>query len=107
MRPNELNVSETDTRNKIDALKQIILHFEEVEEKVRFKTENFKKKTKSLPGENPFDFTEYVEKQKKENEIDLGLLLEVVEEVKNIYNQTPVKTLIEYTEKWDFYEWLF
>ena len=50
---------------------------------------------KQLRKENPFDFTDYVEKQKEENEIDLGLFLELAEENKIIYNQTPVNTLIE------------
>ena len=50
-------------------------------------------------NENPFDLTEYVKKQKKENEIDLGLFLELAEENKIIYNQVPVNTLIEDTEK--------
>ena len=54
---------------------------------------------KQLRKENPFDFTDYVEKQKEENEIDLGLFLELAEENKIIYNQTPVSTLIEDMEK--------
>ena len=49
--------------------------------------------------ENPFDFTDYVEKQKDENEIDLGFFLELAEENKIIYNQTPISTLIEDMEK--------
>ena len=58
-----------------------------------------KKLTNEIPKENPFDFTDYVEKQKEENEIDLGLFLELAEENKIIYNQTPVSTLIEDLEK--------
>ena len=54
---------------------------------------------KQLRKGNPFDFTDYVEKQKEENEIDLGLFLELAEENKIIYNQTPVNTLIEDIEK--------
>ena len=54
---------------------------------------------KQLRTENPFDFTEYVEKQNEENEIDLGLFLELAEENKIIYNQIPVNTLIEDMEK--------
>ena len=64
---------------------------------------------KEIPKENPFDFTDYVEKQKEENEIDLGLFLELAEN-KIIYNQTPVSTLIEDMEKLKngfFYERLF
>ena len=40
-----------------------------------------------------------MEKQKEENEIDLGLFLELAEENKFIYNQVPVSTLIEDMEK--------
>ena len=54
---------------------------------------------KQVRKENPFDFTDYVEKQKEENEIDLGLFLELAEENKIIYNQTPISTLIEDMEK--------
>ena len=54
---------------------------------------------KEIPKENPFGFTDYVEKQKEENEIDLGLFLELAEENKFIYNQTPVSTPIEDMEK--------
>ena len=50
---------------------------------------------KQLRKENPFDFTVYVEKQKEENEIDLGLFLELAEENKIMYNRTPVSILIE------------
>ena len=57
------------------------------------------KKIQNLPTEHPFDFTEYVEKQKEENEIDLGLFFEIAEEKKIIYNQTPVNSLIENIEK--------
>ena len=49
--------------------------------------------------ENPFDFTECFEKKKEDNEIDLGLFLELAEENKIIYNQTPVNILIEDMEK--------
>ena len=40
---------------------------------------NFKNKTKNIPRKNPFDFTEYVEKRKEDEEIDLGLFLELAE----------------------------
>ena len=49
--------------------------------------------------DNPFDFTDIVKKQKEDDEIDLGLFLELVEENKILYNQTPVNTLIEDIEK--------
>ena len=63
-------------------------------EQVKLKIKELKKKIKNTPKENPFEFTEYVEKQKQDNEIDLGLFLELAEENKIIYNQTPVNTLI-------------
>ena len=99
LRINKLNISKTDQKNKIEALKQIISHIEEVKEGVKLKIKQLKKKIKNLPVENPFDLTDIVEKQKEENEIDVGLFLELAEENKIIYNQVPVNTLIEDTEK--------
>ena len=99
MRINKLNISKTDLKNKIEALKQIISHIEEGKNRVKSKIKQLKKKIKILPFENPFDFTEYVENQKEEDEIDLGLFLELAEENKIIYNQVPVNTLIEDTGK--------
>ena len=99
MRINKLNISKTDQKNKIEALKQKISHIEEVKEGVKLKIKQLKKKIKNLPVENPFDFTEYLEKQKEENEIDLGLFLELAEENKVIYNQVPINNLIEDMEK--------
>ena len=95
----ELKNSKTDLKNKIDALNQIISHIEEIKDVVKLKIKQLKKKIKNLPVENPFDFTEYLEKQKEENEIDLGLFLELAEENKIIYNQIPINTLIEDMEK--------
>ena len=57
------------------------------------------KKIKHTPKEKPFDFTEYLEETKEENEIDLGFFLELAEENKIKYNHTPVNTLIEDMEK--------
>ena len=99
MKLNKINISKTDLKNKIEALKQIIPHIEELKEQVKLKIKEIKKKIKKLPKENPIDFTEYFEKQKEENEIDLGLFLELAEENKIIYNQVPVITLIEDTEE--------
>ena len=73
MKVNKLNISKTDLKNKIETLKQIISHIERAKEGVKLKIKQFKKKIKNIPKENPFDFTDYVEKQKEENEIDLGL----------------------------------
>ena len=99
LRVNKLNISKTDLKNKIEALKQINSHIEQAKEGVKLKIKQLKKKIKNIPVENPFDFTDYVEKQKEENEIDLGLFLELAEENKIIYNQVPVNNLIEDMEK--------
>ena len=99
VRINEINISKTDLKNKIEALKQIISHIEQVKEQVKIKIKELKNEIKNLPKENPFDFTEYVNDQKEDEEIDLGLFLELAEENKIIYNQTPVSTLIEEMEK--------
>ena len=48
-----------------------------------------------LGEENLFDVTKYVEKQKENNEIDLGLFVELAEENKSKYNQTPVNTFLK------------
>ena len=58
-----------------------------------------RREIKNIPEDNPFDFTDIVKKQKEDDEIDLGLFLELAEENKIIYNQTPVTTLIEDMEK--------
>ena len=99
LRVTELKNSKTDLRNKIDALNQIISHIEEAKEEVKLKIKQLKNKIKKLPKENPFDFTDIVKKQKEDNEIDLGLFLELAEENKIIYNQIPINTLIEDMEK--------
>ena len=99
MRINKLNISKTDLKNKIEAIKQIIKHIEQAKEEVKLKIKQLKKKIKNIPKENPFDFTDYIEKQKEENEIDLGLFLQLAEENKIIYNQVPINTLIEDMQK--------
>ena len=99
MRVNKLNISKTDLKNKIEALKQIISHIEERKNRVKIKIKQLKNKIKNLPKENPFDLTDIVEKQKEENEIDLGLFLELAEKNKIIYNQVPINILIEDMEK--------
>ena len=95
----ELKNSKTDLKNKIDVLNQIISRVEDMKEEVKLKIKQLKNKIKKLPKENPFDFTDIVEKQKEENEIDLGLFFEIAEENKIIYNQIPETTLIEDMEK--------
>ena len=98
MRLIEIKNSKLDLKNKINALNQIISHIEDVKEEVKLKIKQLKNKIKNLPKENLFDFTDTVEKQKK-NEKDLGLFLELAEENKIIYNQVPINILIEDMEK--------
>ena len=71
LRLNDLNTSKTELENKIDALRQIISHIQEVKYEVKLKIKQVKKKIKNLPIENPFDFAQYVENQNEENELDL------------------------------------
>ena len=95
----ELKNSKTDLKNEINALNQIISHVEDVKEGVKLKIKQLKNKIKNIPKDNPFDFTDIVEKQKEENEIDLGLFLELAEGNKIIYNQVPINILVEDMEK--------
>ena len=95
----EIKNSKIDLQKKIDVLNQIISHVEDVKEEVKLKNKQLKNKIRNLPKENPFDFTDIVEKQKEENEIDLALFLELAEENKIIYNQVPINILIEDIEK--------
>ena len=95
----EIKNSKIDLKNKIDVLNQIISHIEDVKEEVKLKIKQLKNKIKNLPKENPFDFTDIFEKQKEENDIDLGLFLELAEENKIIYNQVPTNILVEDMEK--------
>ena len=73
MRLIKIKNSKVDLKNEIDALNQIISHIEDVKEEVKLKIKHLKNKIKNTPKENPFDSTEYVNKQKEESEIDLGL----------------------------------
>ena len=92
----ELMKSKIDLKNKTDALNQIISHVEDVKEEVKLKIKQLKNKIKNLPKENPFDFTDIA---KEDDEIDLGLFLELAEEKKIIYNQVPINILVEDMEK--------
>ena len=65
--------------NKINPYKwNTNLHLKQLK-KETIATAVMNKKIKNVPSENAYDFTEYVEKQKEENEIDLGLFFELVE----------------------------
>ena len=106
----ELKNSKTVIRNEIDALNQIISHIEEAKDEVKLKIKQLKKKIKNIPKENPFDVTDYLEKQKEDNEIDLGLFLELAEENKIfIQSNTSKQSHRRYgkIKKWVFYKWLF
>ena len=78
----ELKNSKTVLRNKIDALKQIFSHIEEARQQIKLKIKHLKNKTKNIPEEKPFEFTDFVKKQKEGDEIDLGLFLGLAEEKK-------------------------
>ena len=95
----ELKNSKIHLKNEMDALNRIISHVEDVKEEVKLKIKQLKNRIKNLPKENPFDFTDIAEKQKEENEIDLGLFLELAEENKIINKQVPINSLIEDMEK--------
>ena len=43
------------------------------------------KQIKNNPEDNPFDFTDFVEKQKEDDEIDLGLFLELAGKKTRLY----------------------
>ena len=96
---NKLKFSKKDIKNEIEALDQIILHMEKLKDEIKLKIKQLKNKIKNVPKENPFDLTDIVEKQKEENEIDVGLFLELAEQNKIIYNQVPINILIEDMEK--------
>ena len=99
LRVKELKILKTEIRSFMDALTKIISHIEGERDLYKFKIEQCKRRIKTHPSENPFDFTEYAEMQKEENEINFGFFLELSEKNKIIYNQAPVNTLIEETRK--------
>ena len=79
LRLNELNKSKTEIRKNEDALKRTISHIEEANDLVKLEIIELKRRIRNLPSENMFDFTDYVEKQNEDNEIDLDLLLVLAE----------------------------
>ena len=62
----ELKNVKTEIRNIMNSLKQMISRIEVVEEQVEQEIRELNGKNKILPTGNPFDFTEYLEKQKEE-----------------------------------------
>ena len=95
MRVVELKNIKTEIRNILDALKQIVSPIGGANNLVKLKTKELKRSNKDLPSAKPFDFTEYVEKQKEEKKIDLGLFFELAQKNKIMYNQVTVNTLVE------------
>ena len=95
----ELDNSKTELKYKKDASKQIISHVEEAKELVKLKIKELKRKNKKCGSKIPFEYTQYHEKQKEDNEKDLGFFLESTEESKIIYNPTPVNLLMEEMEE--------
>ena len=89
----------TENRNNIDALRQKISHIEEAKDLVRPRIIEWKRRIKIFPSENSLDSTEYVERQKDENESDLGVPFKLAEENKIIHNQLIVSTLVGGTEE--------
>ena len=63
---------------------QIVLEMQELNKTTKLKKEESREIIKNLSKENAFDFTGYVEMQKEENEMDLGIFLELAKESKII-----------------------
>ena len=75
----ELKKLKTEIINYIDALRQLISHIEESKNQGKFENDESKAQIKNLPSENPIGFTEYLGRQKEENESYLGLFFELPE----------------------------
>ena len=60
------------TISKVERLKPTVLEEEELNKTIQLKIKEVRKKIKNLPKEKPFDFTDYAEKQKEENEMALS-----------------------------------
>ena len=105
MRVNERRNLQTEIRKIIDGFKRRLSHIEDAKDVINLKNKELKPRNRNLPGENQVGFTEYVEMQKEENEIDVGLFFGLAEENKIINNQVAVNTLIEEMEKFknDFF----
>ena len=73
LRVDKLKILKTEIKNTLDALKQINSRIEEGKDQVIFEIKQLKRKIKNLPSQCPFDFTEYFEMHKEENEIELGV----------------------------------
>ena len=106
----QLKSLKTEIGNNIDVLRQTIWHIGEAKALVILKNKDLKYKNQNFPSQHTFAFTDFVELQKEENEIDLGLFFELAEENKIIYNQVPEDTLMEDMEIFKncfCYEWSF
>ena len=75
----------TKTVIKVERLKQTVLELKEKNKTVKLKIKELIKTISNLRKENPFDFTEFVEMQKGENEIDLRLFFDLIEKKTKLY----------------------
>ena len=84
MKLDQLENSKKNNKNDTDRLKHAILEYEELNETIKLKIQGSRKKVKNLPKGNPFDSTEYLEKQ-RENEIHAPFitLIEDMEYLRN------------------------
>ena len=59
------------TIHKVEKLQQTILENEEQKKTIKTEVKKIGKRIKNLPNENPLNFTEHLEKQREENEVDI------------------------------------
>ena len=62
------------------------------EQDKNLKIKELRSEVKKLPKKKPFEFTEYLERQQEESEIELGFYLKLVQEGKIVYNHARVHT---------------
>ena len=87
---------ENSDENKTHRVEQKISELEEKAPSKRTRIKELKEKSKKTSLQKPV--TEYLQTEKEEDEIDLGLFLFLGEEDKRVDNQTPVNTFIRDTE---------
>ena len=79
----------------MERLKQTTLEIEKLNETKKLKIKEITKKNINIPQDNPFGFLEYLERQRQENGVDLGLFLELAQKGKIVHNHAPVNTPLE------------
>ena len=82
----------------MERIKRRVLAMKQLNRTIKLKMKVLGKKSKYLSEENLFVFTEYLERQRGEKEIDFGLFLDLAQEVKIDCYHTPVNTLTEEIE---------